>query len=125
MIALDASALLAFLFREDGHEMVRAAMGDACISTVNLAESLGRFARDGIDPAPIAQKLAETSLEAVPFSSAQALICAELLPTTRALGLSLGDRVCLALAAERGIAAMTADRIWTTLDVDVAIRLIR
>lgn len=105
--------------------MVREAMGDACISTVNLTETLGRFAGDGIDPTPMARKLAETSLEAVPFSSAQALICAQLLPATRALGLSLGDRACLALAAERDIAAMTADRVWTNLDIDVAIRLIR
>ncbi len=49
MIALDASALLAFLFREDGHERVAAAIGASCLSTVNLTEVLGRFVRDGHD----------------------------------------------------------------------------
>ncbi len=45
MIALDASALLAFLFREPGHEMVAQKLEESCISSVNLAEVLGRFAR--------------------------------------------------------------------------------
>ena len=47
MTVLDASALLAFLFREPGHEAVTTVIGDCCISTVNLSEVLGRFARDG------------------------------------------------------------------------------
>ena len=48
MTVLDASALLAFLFRETGHEQVAAALDSACLSTVNLSEVLGRFARDDV-----------------------------------------------------------------------------
>ncbi len=125
MIALDASALLAFLFREPGHAVVGQAMSDACISTVNLAETLGRFARDGQNPEPIAMRLADSPLEIVPFSSSQAILCARLLPPSRELGLSLGDRACLAVAMERGIAAMTADSAWRKLKVGVEIALIR
>ena len=47
MIALDASALLAFLLRERGHQRVRELLGEACMSTVNFSEVLGRFARAG------------------------------------------------------------------------------
>lgn len=105
--------------------MLPEAMGDACISTVNLAETLGRFSRDGHDPWPIARRLAESALETVPFSSGQAALCAQLLPQTRALGLSLGDRACLALAMDRRIPAMTADREWAALKSSVSVTLIR
>lgn len=125
MIVLDASALLAFLFRESGHELVAKAMADACISTVNLAETLGRFSRDGHDPEPIAKRLADSSMEIVPFSSKQAFICARLLPRTRELGLSLGDRACIALAMDRRISVMTADRAWAALEADFGLTLIR
>ena len=125
MIVLDASALLAFLFRETGHEQVREALGDACISTVNLSETLGRFARDGHDPEPVAAGISKTGINVVDFTETQALICARLLPQTRELGLSLGDRACIALAIERGIGAMTADRLWMELRSQVDVCLIR
>ena len=62
MMVLDASALLAFLFREPGHDMVAEAMASACISTVNLSEALGRFARDGHDPEPLWRRLSTGTL---------------------------------------------------------------
>ena len=44
MVVLDASALLAYLFKETGHERVALSIEDACISTVNLSEVAGRGA---------------------------------------------------------------------------------
>jgi PIN domain nuclease of toxin-antitoxin system len=41
------------------------------------------------------------------------------------LGLSLGDRACLALAAELGVVALTTDREWARADVGVEVALIR
>ncbi|MCB9740036.1 MAG: type II toxin-antitoxin system VapC family toxin [Deltaproteobacteria bacterium] len=125
MIVLDASALLAFLFREPGHEAVARVLDRAVMSTVNLAEVLARFARDGHDVAQIRLRLESGAVELVPFDAVQAQICANLLPTTRSAGLSLGDRACLALASARGCEAMTADRAWAALDVGVVIRTIR
>jgi PIN domain nuclease of toxin-antitoxin system len=125
MIALDASALLAFLFRETGHEQVSALLATACLSTVNLAEVMGRFVRDGHDARPIPRLLSNSGLEIVPFTATDASLAASLLPVTRPLGLSLGDRACLALALSRGIAALTADRVWADLDIGVTIHLIR
>jgi ribonuclease VapC len=61
----------------------------------------------------------------VPFSERQARLTAELLPQTRALGLSLGDRACLALAIERELPVLTTDKGWKALRVGVEIRLIR
>lgn len=125
MIALDASALLAFLFREEGHERVADEIDACCLSAVNLAEVIGRFVRDGHDGRRVYRKLAATSIELVPFGPADAAGAAALLPRTRPLGLSLADRACLALAAARRIPALTADRAWTRLSAGIEIRLIR
>lgn len=125
MIALDASALLAFLFRETGHQRVRQLMAEACMSTVNLAEVLGRFARDGKDMRQLVQRLADSPIEWVPFTVEQAVEAAKLLPHTDLLGLSLGDRACLALAGLRRIPALTADRAWQAADLGIEVQLIR
>jgi PIN domain nuclease of toxin-antitoxin system len=122
---LDASALLAFLFSEAGADEVAELVETSCLSTVNLAEVLGRFARDGHDCGLVRQRLEATSLEIVPFSPRQAEAAAKLVPACRPLGLSLGDRACIALALERGVPALTADRTWLDLDVPVQLRVIR
>lgn len=125
MIALDASALLAFLLRERGHERVRELLPEACMSTVNFSEVLGRFARAGQDVVRVAERVLAAPVELVAFSTAQAAIAAALVPATQGLGLSLGDRACLALAKERGIRAITADRSWQRLKLSIAIEAIR
>jgi len=125
VIALDASALLAFLLRERGHERVGALLNEACMSTVNFSEVLGRFARVGQDVVLIAEELLAAPVEIVPFSIEQAAIAAALVPETQAKGLSLGDRACLALARQRGIRAITADSSWTGLNLSIAIETIR
>lgn len=125
MIVLDASALLAFMFREQGHERVGPRLAEGWISTVNLSEVLARFARDGHPVAAIADAIAATGVRSVEFSVGQARLAAELAPRTRHLGLSLGDRACLALALSRGLPALTADAAWQHLAVGVPIELIR
>ena len=61
------------------------------------------------------------------MTKAQARRSAALRPTTRAAGLSLGDRTCLALAAELGAPALTADRSWTGIAeaAGVAVQAVR
>ena len=116
MIVLDASALLAYLFRETGHEIVEQYIEDACISTVNLSEVAGRFVRDGIDVTPLIQHLEKTSIAFVPFNQEHALHAAVLIPITKPYGLSLGDRACLGLANTRNLAVLTADVVWAEIE---------
>lgn len=125
MIVLDASAILAFLFREDGHGAVAEHLEEGLVSTVNLAEVLGRIARDSKDVVGTLARLEKGPMEIVPFEAADARAVAELVPATRPFGLSLGDRACLGLALHRGAPALTADRSWEGLDVGVEIRLVR
>ena len=44
---------------------------------------------------------------------------------TRATGLSLGDRACLALAQRLRVPAVTADREWANVNVGITIQLVR
>lgn len=125
MIVLDASALLALLFRETGHEQVARTAGDSCMSTVNLSEVIGRFVRDGTEAAEALQWISALPIEIVPFGTIDAALAASLLPVTRQLGLSLGDRACLALALSRQSGAMTADRTWLRLELPIEIVSIR
>jgi ribonuclease VapC len=126
MIVLDASALLAYLFRESGHEIVEKYIEDACISTVNLSEVAGRFIRDDIDATSIIQHINKTSIEIVPFNQVHALHAANFIPITQRYGLSLGDRACLGLAAARNLAALTADIAWSEIEgIDVKVIQIR
>ena len=59
------------------------------------------------------------------FDAEQARLAGELLLRTRSLGLSLGDRACLALAMVLKAPVYTADRIWKGLKLGVPIHVIR
>lgn len=121
----DASAILAMLGREPGHERVAAALSSAVMSAVNLAEVVSSLINKGI-PAADARGTAESlEIETVPLDDRLALDTGALREATRAHGLSLGDRACLALARHLGVPALTADRAWTELGLDVEVRLIR
>lgn len=125
MIALDASALLAFLFQEPGQQNVADRLSQSCMSSVNLCEVLGRFSRDGHDTGVVLSRLLASPIEFVPFGEADASSAAALVPATRNYGLSLGDRACLALALHRDIPAVTADAAWKQLSLGVKVELIR
>ena len=79
--------------------------------------------RDGHDARTVLHRLTSTSIEIVPCTAADAALAASLVPVTRPLGLSLGDRACLALALARRIPAVTADRTWARLKIGINIQL--
>ncbi len=122
---LDASALLSLLLDEPGRQHVEPAIDHACISTVNLAEVYRRLVRDGHDIAGILARLDALPIEWVAFSDVHAAKAGELWRSTRQAGLSLGDRACLALAIERALPVLTADRAWAGLALPIDIQLIR
>ncbi len=122
---LDASAVLALLQREKGHEEVVAVVGEAKVSAVNLAEVGSQLADKGRPMTQVRATLDGLGLDIVPFDEEQAFEVARLRPLTRSLGLSLGDRACLALAVLRGVPAMTADRTWSALRLGIDVRVIR
>lgn len=125
MNVLDASALLAFLFRERGHAAVKDVIDDCCISSVNLSEVLGRFSRDGHDPHEAYRRIEASPVEIVPFGAEHAVLAAALVRQARPLGLSLADRACLALSISRNCPVLTADRAWSELTLPIEVIQIR
>jgi ribonuclease VapC len=114
---LDASALLSMVLDERGHERVDRILDRSRIHAVNLAEVVGRLVRSGMPAERAVATLHELHLEVEEqFGARQAEFCGALLGTRRDLGLSLGDCVCLTMAAWLGAVAVTADRRWQQLD---------
>lgn len=70
-------------------------------------------------------ELAVVGLSFFSFDKQQARIAGNLWKQTKELGLSLGDRACLALAQHLELPVLTADKIWQQLDIGVSIQLIR
>ncbi len=120
---LDASALLAWLQNEPGADEVR--LGGAVINSVNWSEVLQKAQQNGVDVADIREELEAVGLVFQAFSLVEAEKAAELYPLTRAYGLSLGDRACLATAAFLSGVAVTAERVWGKVEQEVSVRLIR
>jgi PIN domain nuclease of toxin-antitoxin system len=122
---LDASALLALLLDEPGADMVADHLDGACISTVNLAEAGAKMVERGAGLDLVEREVHAAAITVVPFDVEQALEAARLRPATKAFGLSLGDRACLALAKRMDGVALTSDAAWAEPDLGIEIRLIR
>ncbi|CAN5331256.1 hypothetical protein BH09ACT5_BH09ACT5_13860 [soil metagenome] len=126
MHVLDASAMLAVVYGEPGADEVTDRIGSSVILSLNFAEVLQKSANAGRDPQRVADLLRRMSLGVVPFDHVLATESAALWPLTRAQGLSLADRGCLALAGAMGAVAVAADTNWTRLAIpSVAVHLIR
>ena len=121
----DTSAALAFFNQERGAAIVARLAARAAMSSVNLAEIATKMAEWEIPPAKIDTWIQGMKLQVVPFDTAQAMDVGSLRPTTRAFGLSLGDRACLALGRKLRVPVYTAESAWAGIDVGVRIELIR
>jgi ribonuclease VapC len=125
-IVLDASALLAVLNGEAGADKLTPQLLSASTSsTVNLAEVHGKLVNRGISPRDAWEATLSPIGEVVPFTAEHARITGSLIAQTRALGLSLGDRACLALGLALKAPVYTADRSWKNLKLGVRIHVIR
>lgn len=120
---LNASALLAMLLEEPGGDEVAELLPRTRVSAVNLAEVLGRLARDGMPDDTLADVEARLRPLALPFETGLTIETARLIRVAR--DLSLGDRACIATAKRLGLPVITADKVWARFDLGVEVRLIR
>jgi PIN domain nuclease of toxin-antitoxin system len=119
MTVLDASAVLAFLQGEKGAEEVRRHLKDSVIGAANLAEVLTRL--EGAVERSLAEAiLVGSGVRSEAVSAEDARRSAQIKDHKPAL--SLGDRLCLALADRRDDVVLTADRAWGTSDRILQIR---
>lgn len=125
-VLLDTSAVLAFLWREQGEDRVAETMESSAICSVNLAELGSKLIDRGGTPDEVHEVIDALNLPVLPLNGEAGLQAGLIRSETRAAGLSLGDRSCLACARALGAErVLTADRAWADLDLGVEIEVIR
>lgn len=125
-VILDASALLALLNKEPGAAVVEGILSHSVMSAVNAAEVMTELYTKLNLPIEQAQGIIITLVnKIIPFDLKLATEAAKLRKETKLLGLSLGDRACLALSNELHLPIYTADKIWGKLNFANEIILIR
>jgi PIN domain nuclease of toxin-antitoxin system len=125
-IVLDASAILALIGNEPGADKLTFnLLSRAVASAVNLAEVQTKLVNRGWTPAQAWEDATSPVREILSFDAEQARVAGDLVTLTRHLGLSLGDRACLAVAVVLDLPAYTAEKAWKKLRISVPIHIIR
>jgi PIN domain nuclease of toxin-antitoxin system len=125
-IVLDASAILAFLQGERGSEkLTPALLNSAVCGAVNVAEVHSKLVSRGWSIEEAWEDATSTIQEVIPFDISHARLAGSLVTQTRALGLSLGDRACLALAITLRAPVYTTEQAWKKLKLEVPVHVIR
>ena len=122
---MDASAILAVLNDESGADIVLAALDRSVISSVTLTEVAAKLADGGADESSVRRTVGKLGMRVSAFDEDQAYRAGMMRPVTRNLGLSLGDKACLALAQSTALSVLTADRMWARVPINIEIQLIR
>ncbi|GAA2932009.1 PIN domain-containing protein [Microbacterium luteolum] len=120
MTVLDASAVLAFLQGEPGADQVEGVLDEAVVGAANWAEVAQKVRAAGADWGVASGLLRSYELTIEPVSYADAEAAAAM--WKRGSGLSLGDRLCLALARRLDAPVLTADRAWGRSDRIIQLR---
>jgi ribonuclease VapC len=122
---LDASAVLTFLQEEPGFKEVERLLDNSCVNAVNIAEVASKLAERGSSAETVREIIDSLGVEVVACDRSFAYRIGDLRNSTKAFGLSLGDRACLATAIHYNVQAVTADRQWKSLKLGVRIHVIR
>ena len=124
-IVFDSSVVIAILKQEQGFELAESSLSNALISTVNFSEVATYLARNSVPNDTIQEVLESFPIQVVPFDKSLALQTGFLYSSCKHLGLSLGDRACLAIAMSRKLPVLTADKVWAKLDLGIQIQVLR
>ena len=124
-VVLDASALLCLLNDEPGADRVLDVLNRCVIGATNLGEVVSKLRERGLSLDEVREALGGLHLDVRPLSAAQAMTIGDLRPTTKSLGLSLGDRACLALALDLQAEMFTTDADLASADVGISITNVR
>lgn len=120
-VVLDSSAVLAFVQDEEGADVVEAALRDESrCGAANWSEVAQKVLAAGRDWDLVRALLVSYDLRVEPVEAVDAEWAAR--RWVRGEGLSLADRLCLALASRVGEQAVTADGTWGS---SAAVRQIR
>jgi PIN domain nuclease of toxin-antitoxin system len=113
---LDSSAILAWLQEEPGHERVSTLLPDGIVTAANWAEILQKARQHGADPHEVGLLLRSLGLDVVDVTGEDGERAARI--WKKGLPLSLGDRLCLAVAIRLQLPAVTTDTVWSKASID-------
>lgn len=112
---------------KQGHETVARVLPVGAITSANLSEVLYKAREFGYlhDLAGLAERLVRTGLQVVDVTADDAAVAAELIASSRKSrtpgkgSLSLGDGICIAVAARWKLVLVGDDRYWEAVDLSV------
>jgi ribonuclease VapC len=107
---VDASVVLAWLQDEPGSDAAEPLLMEGLIGAANWSEVVQKGHQHGVNPEVAARLLNSFGLRVADVTQDDAEVAAGL--WRRDSALSLGDRLCLALAQRLGLPAATADAAW-------------
>lgn len=110
MTVVDASALLVFLQGEAGADRVEKALPGGVVGAANWSEVAQKVIARGGDWDLVRGLLESFGLQVEPVTAIDAERAAR--AWQPGAGLSLADRLCLALGDRLGTRVLTADRTW-------------
>ena len=125
MKILDASAVLAWLRNEKGAKCVEPMLEQASMTSVNFIELLSQLIDLEIPKSEIERLVRNLGFELIDVGTHIAWIAAELRVQTKTFGLSLGDRVCLAAGIANECPVVTADHVWTQVELPIEVITVR
>ena len=124
-ILLDASAVIVLLKQERGYKDIEDLLNISSISTVNLCEVVSVLSRGSVIESEIDDIISDLIPNIIPFTEEIAITAGKLIKQTQSSGLSLGDRACIATGIRYDLEIYTADKAWSTLDLDCKIIQVR
>ncbi|MER0240053.1 type II toxin-antitoxin system VapC family toxin [Fulvimarina sp. MAC8] len=121
---IDTSAVFVDLNEETGAAQARRWLRDAAISAINLQEVVSKSVDKGVPVEAIPRLVEALRLDIRPLDSELAIEAGLMRAATVHLGLSHGDRACLALARKLGLPAVTADRAWKNVESELGVEVV-
>ncbi len=116
-VLFDASAILALIKKEQGYEILEDLLASSCISAVNLSEVVSVLTRVGIPTVEVEEIVNEVIPEVLDFNRHIGILAGSLIANTNKLGLSLGDRACIATGIINNMVIYTTDQAWGKLQI--------
>lgn len=124
-VLLDTSAIIALLKKEPGYESLEEVVANSAVSIINFSELVSVLMRTSIVESEIDEIIKDIIPEIIPFSEDIAIQTGKLIKLTKDLGLSLGDRACIATGIYHGIPIYTTDKVWKDLKTSAQIVIVR
>jgi len=122
---IDSSVALALLFDERGADKAMQSIAGGLCCSVNVTEIVARLIDVGQNAEIASGMFLDLGFDVVPFNRELGILAGQLRESTKHLGLSLGDRACLALAIRENGVVVTADLAWRKLDLGIEMEFIR